>query len=115
MNQQLRRSTDRLDSALMESNALLRRVIDENPSIILMKDWYGKFLLGNRALATLYGTNPEDLVGKDDGAFNPNAEQVAFYLKNVREIMSQNVTQVVMEESTDTVTGETKFYQSKSL
>ena len=112
MNQQLRRSTDRLDSALMESNALLRRVIDENPSIILMKDWYGKFLLGNRALATLYGTNPEDLVGKDDGAFNPNAEQVAFYLKNVREIMSQNVTQVVMEESTDTVTGETKFYQS---
>ena len=108
MNQQLRRSTDRLDSALMESNALLRRVIDENPSIILMKDWYGKFLLGNRALATLYGTNPEDLVVKDDGAFNPNAEQVAFYLKNV----SQNVTQVVMEEYTDTVTGETKFYQS---
>jgi PAS domain S-box-containing protein len=96
----------------MEVNTLLRMVIDENPNIILMKDWDGKFLLGNRALAALYGTTPEGLVGKDDGAFNPNAEQVAFYLQNVREVMLQGKTQVVMEESTDAATGETVYYQS---
>jgi len=107
-----RRSTDNPNSVLMETNALLRTVIDENPNIILMKDWDGKFLLGNRALARLYGTTPEGLVGKDDGAFNPNAEQVTFYLQNVREVMSEGKTQVVMEESTDTVTGETLYYQS---
>lgn len=55
-----RRSTDTPNSALMDANALLRTVIDENPNIILMKDWDGKFLLGNQALAKLYGTTPEE-------------------------------------------------------
>ena len=110
-----RRSTDTLNSHLQDANALLRTVIDENPNIILMKDWNGKFLLGNRALAQLYGTTPDQLVGKDDGAFNPNAEQVAFYLQNVREVMSQDQTQVVMEESTDAATGETVYYQSLKI
>jgi PAS domain S-box-containing protein len=112
MKNTTRRSTDNPDTALMETNALLRLAIDENPNIILMKDWDGKFLLGNRALAGLYGTTSEALVGKDDGDFNPNAEQVAFYLQNVREVMSQDKTQVVMEESTDAATGETLYYQS---
>lgn len=112
MTSPARRLTDNPHSALMETNALLRMVIDENPNIILMKDWDGKFLLGNRALAGLYGTTPEGLVGKDDGAFNPNAAQVAFYLQNVREVMTGGKTQVVMEASTDAATGETMHYQS---
>ena len=99
-------------SDLSDANALLRTVIDENPNIILMKDWDGKFLIGNRALADLYGTTPENLVGKDDGAFNPNVEQVDFFLQNVRQIMSQTETKVVLEESTNAVTGEVSYYQS---
>jgi PAS domain S-box-containing protein len=108
----MKRSTDTAKTPAIDPNTLLRTVIDENPSIILMKDWDGKFLIGNRALASLYGTTPEDLVGKDDGAFNPNTEQVAFYLQNVREVMSQSQTQVVMEESTNAATGEVTYYQS---
>lgn len=105
----------KLRSELMSAYDLLRTVIDENPNIILMKDWDGKFLIGNRALANLYGTTPENLEGKDDGAFNPNAEQVAFYLQNVREIMSQSATQIVMEESTNNATGETHYYSSLDI
>ena len=108
----MKQKTVDLGAELIKANALLRTVIDENPNIILMKDWDGKFLIGNRALASLYGTTPELLVGKDDGAFNPNTEQVEFFLKNVREIMSQSETQVVLEESTHAVTGEVSYYQS---
>jgi PAS domain S-box-containing protein len=108
----MRRASDNAATSAIDPNTLLRTVIDENPSIILMKDWDGKFLIGNRALANLYGTTPEELVGKDDSAFNPNAEQVAFYLQNVREVMSQTQTQVVMEESTNAATGEVSYYQS---
>lgn len=115
MTNPTRRHSDHPDNALMEANALLRMVIDENPNIILMKDWDGKFLLGNRALAGLYGTTPEGLVGKDDSAFNPNAEQVAFYLQNVRDVMAGGKTQVVMEESTNAATGETLYYQSHKI
>jgi len=103
---------DKLRSELVRAYDLLRTVIDENPNIILMKDWDGKFLIGNRALANLYGTTPDKLEGLDDGAFNPNTEQVAFYLQNVRDIMSQTETQIVMEESTNAATGETHYYQS---
>jgi len=105
-------TSDELRERLIAANDILRTVIDENPNIILMKDWDGRFLIGNRALANLYGTTPDELVGKDDGAFNPNQEQVAFYLQNVRDIMLNGETQIVMEESTDVATGETRYYQS---
>ena len=98
--------------ASQESEALLRTVIDETPDIILMKDWNGRFLLGNRALARLYGTTPEALVGQDDGAFNPDQAQVAFYLENVRSVMRSGETTVVQEQSTDASSGETRYFQS---
>ena len=101
-----------LEQELARQRALLRTVIDENPNIILLRDWNGKFLLGNRALAQLYGTTTDELEGKDDGAFNPNAEQVAFYLENVQGIMRRFETEVVLESSTDRVTGDTRYYQS---
>jgi diguanylate cyclase (GGDEF)-like protein/PAS domain S-box-containing protein len=96
----------------VHAEELLRTVIDESPDVILMKDWDGRFLFGNRALARLYGTTPDALVGVDDGAFNPNAEQVAFFLENVRGVMRGGDTEIVMEESTDVETGEVRYFQS---
>ena len=100
------------EDLLREQRALLRTVIDENPNIIMLKDWRGRFLLGNRALAELYGTTPDHLLGHDDGAFNPNPEQVAFFLENVQSIMSRFQTEVVFEESTDAKTGEVRYFKS---
>ncbi len=97
---------------LQDAHDLLRSAIDESPNVVLLKDWEGRFLVGNRALAQLYRTTPEALIGKDDGAFNPNQEQVEFFKKNVQEIMLGTETRVVLEESTDVATGETHFYQS---
>lgn len=101
-----------VERSLAEQRTLMRTVIDENPNIIILKDWEGHFLMANRALAQLYGTDPESMIGKDDGAFNPNAEQVAFYLRNVQAIMLAGETQVVYEDSTDVATGETRYFQS---
>jgi diguanylate cyclase (GGDEF)-like protein/PAS domain S-box-containing protein len=99
-------------AAAHASGRLLRAVIDESPDIILVKDWDGRFLLGNAALARHYGTTTEDLVGKDDGAFNPNPEEVAFYLQNMREVMIKGATQVIEESSTHAETGEVRFFHS---
>ncbi len=98
--------------AMRDAHDLLRSAVDESPNVMLLKDWDGRFLVGNRALAQLYGTTPEDLVGKDDGAFNPNREQVEFFRKNVQEIMLGGQTRVVLEDSTDVNTGEKRYYQS---
>ena len=102
----------RAERALHDSTDLLRTVIDESPDIILMKDWNGRFLLGNSALAGLYGTTPEKLIGKDDGAFNPNQAQVAFFLENIRNVIRSGQTQVVQEDSTDAASGEVRHFKS---
>ena len=99
-------------AAASDSARLLRTVIDESPDVILLKDWDGRFLLGNATLARLYGTTTDALVGKDDGAFNPNAEQVSFYLENIREVMRQGQVQVVEESSTHAETGEVRHFHS---
>ncbi len=98
------------DAAALQ--ALFRTVANESRNVILVKDWHGRFLYGNKALADLYGTTPEDLIGKDDGAFNPNREQVAFYLRNVQDIMRRGQPEVVYEDATDARTGEVRHYQS---
>ncbi|MDD5393265.1 MAG: PAS domain S-box protein [Thiothrix sp.] len=102
----------RLQQEALERESLLRTIMDESPSVILLKDENGRFLFGNRTLAALYGTTPEELVGKDDGDFNPNKEQVEFYRQNVQQILREGKTCVVMEQSTDASTGEIRHYQS---
>ena len=99
-------------AALAQERDLLRGVIDESPDVMLMKDWSGNFLFGNVALAKLYNTVPENLIGKNDGHFNPNKEQVAFYLENIQGVIEKGELQTVYESSTDVITGETRHCQS---
>lgn len=99
-------------AALEESETLLRTVIDENPSIILLSDWDGHCLMGNRALAELYGTTTEALVGRTNTDFHPHVEQDIFNLENIRTIMRGGRTQVALEQSTDLHTGEIRYFQS---
>lgn len=102
----------RAERDLRESETLLRTVIDESPDIVCMKDERGKFLMGNRELARLYNTTTEGLVGKDDADFIDNRAHADFMRQNVLEIMRSGEAQVVMEDSTDAVTGETRHFVS---
>jgi PAS domain S-box-containing protein len=106
--------TDRhlAESALRESRALLRTVLDEIPDPIVLKDHKGDFLLGNLAVAKLYGTTPDELVGKHDGDFGVPAELADAFRRNVLEIMAKGQTEVVAEPSRDAMTGETRHYRS---
>src|SRR5690606_31207233 len=42
----------------------LRQVIDSAPTFIFVKDREGRFTLANRALAAVYGTTPDEMIGK---------------------------------------------------
>ncbi len=91
---------------------IIKTITQETPNIILIKNYDGKFVFGNAKLASLYGTTPEELIGKCDKDFNPNKEQTDFYLQNIREIMDKNETETVYEESTDVITKEIRYYKS---
>ncbi len=97
---------------MLSLNDIINTLTYETPNIIIIKDYDGRFVFGNKVLAELYGTTPENLIGKTDCDFNPNKEQTDFYLKNIQEIMDSNEEQTVYEQSTDADTLEIRHYKS---
>ncbi len=98
---------------LRRHERLLRQIIDANPSLIFVKDWDGRFVLVNQATAEIYGTSVESLIGKTDAHFNPNAEEVAHFLRDDREVMSSGHARFIGEEHvTNPVTRETRWFQT---
>jgi len=96
----------------VSSKNLLRTMMYEAPGIVILKNYDGQFVLCNKALADLYNTTVEFVIGKTDADFNSNQQQVAFYLDNLREMLSSGQAQIVMETSTNAVSGEIRYYQS---
>ncbi len=54
----------RAEDALKEQEEFLRVVLNSNPSFIYVKDWEGRFVLVNDALAEEFSKNPAEITGK---------------------------------------------------
>ncbi|MGH7608237.1 MAG: ATP-binding protein, partial [Gemmatimonadales bacterium] len=102
--------------ALRRHERLLRQIIDANPSLIFVKDWDGRFIVVNQAVAEIYGSTVESLIGKTDADFNPNQEEVAHFLQDDREVMSSARPKLIAEEPvTNPATGTTRWFQTIKL
>src|SRR5467141_775450 len=84
--------------SLRRHERLLHQIIDANPSLIFVKTWDGRFVLGNQAVADIYGTTVDQLIGKTDGDFNPNIQEVTHFLQDDREVMSSGKPKLIAEE-----------------
>jgi two-component system, sensor histidine kinase and response regulator len=103
----------RAEEELKMQQKFLRQVIDTNPSPIFVKDRGGKFTLVNKAVADIYGTTVEELVGKSDADFNSNKEEVEALLRDDREVMESPQCRYIAEEPiTDSRTGEVRWFQT---
>jgi PAS domain S-box-containing protein len=101
------------ERALRAQQQFLRAVIDANPHLVFARDWDGQFTLANKALAEVYGTTPENLVGKRDADFNPDQEQVARFRLVDREVMSTGEARLAAEELvTSATTGQARWFQT---
>ena len=97
---------------LLESESLLRSVIEEMPDAMVLKDEEGRFLLCNRTAAAFYDTTPEMMIGKRDRDFGVPAELDAFYHQNALEIMARGTAEIVMEDAKNPVTGEIHHFRA---
>jgi PAS domain S-box-containing protein len=77
----------RAEEELRKSHAFLRQIIDTDPNFIFAKDREGRFVLVNKAVADVYGTTVDDLIGKTDADFNPNQEEVEFFRQKDLAVM----------------------------
>jgi PAS domain S-box-containing protein len=102
-----------LQAATTHYQQFLRQVIDTNPHLIFVKDWGGKYVLANEAVAELYGTKVEHLLGKCDADFNPKSDEVDKFLRDDREVMSSQRAAFIAEEpATNARTGEIRWFET---
>jgi PAS domain S-box-containing protein len=100
-------------SALNMQQLLLQKVIDTDPSLIFVKDYEGRFVLVNRAVAEIYACTVDDLIGKTDADFNSNKVEVEHFLRNDREVMDRGEAKLIAEEPvTNPSTGMTRWFQT---
>jgi len=92
----------RVTEELRRAHTFMRQVIDTDPNFIFAKDREGRFMLVNKAIADVYGTTVDNLVGKTDADFNSNhAEVTHFRLKDLEVLDSLQERFIPEERITD--------------
>jgi PAS domain S-box-containing protein len=97
----------RVETALQESHALLRAVVQGIPQALFVKDRAGRYLLLNAPGARLVGKSVEDVIGRDDTAlFDPETAQQ--FAEADRRVMETG--EAMIYEETGTAAGVTRTY-----
>jgi two-component system cell cycle sensor histidine kinase/response regulator CckA len=90
----------------------LRQILDINPNLIFAKDREGRFTLVNQAVAEIYGTTTDDLIGKTDADFNPNRNEVEFFRRMDLQVMDTLREVVIPEEVITDAKGQLHWLQT---
>jgi len=102
----------RTERELMSQRTFLRQVLDINPSLIFVKDRQGRFTLANQALAEVYGTTVDGIIGKTDADFNANAAEVEFFRRKDLEVMDTRREHFIPEEPVTGAGGQVRWAQT---
>ena len=103
----------RANEALLDQTRFLHQVLDTSPQLIFVKDWAGRYTLANQALADLYGTTVDRLIGKTDADLQRNADEARSFLEADREVMSARRVKVIAEDpATDERTGTVRWFHT---
>jgi len=95
------------EQELESSRAFLRHVIDIIPHAIFAKDRDGRIVLANRTVASAYGRNPDELIGKRDADLHPFGSEVERFLQLDREVFESGQQRRDLEETVTDLHGGT--------
>ncbi len=98
--------------AIRQQKEFLSKVIDTSPDLIWVKDWEGRFVLANEAVANLYGTTADELLGKTETDLNSDPDEAVKALAADREVMTTLQPQTVAEQRVTLADGGVRWLQS---
>ncbi len=100
------------EQVLRKERRFLRQVIDINPNFVFAKDREGRFTLVNQAVADAYGTTVENLIGKTDADFNPDAAEVEHFRRGDLMVMNSLQELWIPEEKITDSKGKVRWLQT---
>ncbi|UCE62661.1 MAG: PAS domain S-box protein [Nitrospirota bacterium] len=106
---------NRAEMASRRSEGRLRQVIDLVPQLIFAKDTEGRFILCNEALANLYGTTVQALIGKSDEDFAVSQEEMNKFRKDDLEVIESGKVKVIKEEQLTDMSGELHYLHTTKI
>ena len=78
-----------LEAEVQMQKEFLQNIIDTNPNLISVKNWNGKYILVNRAFASMLNLEPKDIISKTDFDLLDYEVAEKIFLKD-REALSSN-------------------------
>ncbi len=109
------RRRKKAEDALEKSEATLKEVLNLDPNLIFAKDIHGHFILVNEAVANIYGTTVEDLLGKTDADFAKSEEEVRNFRKDDLEVIQTGKRKFIPEETITDAAGQTRYLQTTKI
>ena len=100
---------------LQQSKMRLRQVMDLVPHLIFAKDISGRFVLANKAVANLYGTTVANLIGKKDEDFDPNHNEVDYFLSEDRKVIESGISKYNFEETITDAKGVKRILETTKI
>ncbi|MCC6147678.1 MAG: PAS domain S-box protein [Anaerolineaceae bacterium] len=102
----------RVEQELQEQRSFLRLIIDTIPFYIFARDRQGVFTLVNEAVAGIYNTTVEKIVGQNYADFNPDGDQVERFRRQDLQILDNlHEIRVNEEHFTFNVVQKTRWLQ----
>ena len=94
---------ERAETELKNAQLFLRKVIDNVPNGIFVKDAQGRFTLANKTVANVFGTTIEEIIGKTDADFLQDIERINKVREDDRQVIENREEKFIFEEKmTDT-------------
>ena len=100
---------------LRENEAILRQIIDLVPHGIFVKDWNGKYLLVNKAVADANNTSVSALTGRYHADIHPDQSELQKMLRDDREVMITGKMKFIPEEPYTDAKGNLRFHQATKV
>lgn len=101
--------------ALETSEQQLRQIIDLAPTCISAKDEDGRYILANVALARIYNTTVDALVGKFDADFVPSNEEANRFRGGDLMVLERNSPIDFSEQRVTTGNGEERIFHTTKI
>jgi two-component system sensor kinase FixL len=102
----------RSEDLLRRERGFLRQVIDMDTNYIFVKDRDGRYTLANKAVADVYGTTVEDLIGRTDADFDPNLAEVKGFQRDDLQVMDTKSELFIAEERITDAAGKVHALQT---